>query len=134
MSRNASDASISRLDVQKCVVGIEFAGEHPAKLHALKCTLEPADVRLDLFERAAVLLFGGHLQQLCAVIDSACERVQFGHHRFETGLAPTEVLGALRIAPDVRILQLPQGLFQLLLLAVVVKGTPSGRRRATSCP
>ena len=43
-------------------------------------------------------------------------------------------LGALLIAPDVRILELAAYLFESFTARIDVKGTPSGLQRALACP
>jgi hypothetical protein len=53
---------------------------------------------------------------------------------FQAGAFTAEFLGFFRLIPDVRIFQFPYYFIKAFALDVIVKGTPSGLRRALACP
>jgi len=56
------------------------------------------------------------------------------HHLFEAGTFAAQFLGALGVVPDVGLLELAGDFVKAFLLALEVKDTPSGTRRALADP
>jgi hypothetical protein len=53
---------------------------------------------------------------------------------FQAGAFAAEFLGFFRLIPDVRVFQFPNYFIKAFALDLIVKGTPSGLRRALACP
>jgi hypothetical protein len=66
--------------------------------------------------------------KLLGIAERMAQPVELANDALERRAFLAEILRALRIRPDVRRFELPVDLFEALALAVVVKGTPSGRR------
>jgi hypothetical protein len=86
--------------------------------------LEPRHVLLDGPDRALVGLRLGEFEQLAGLAQAAGQAVERADDRLELGALAAEFLGALRVLPDGRVLELPQDLCQALAASLVVKDTP----------
>jgi hypothetical protein len=91
-----------------------------------------ADVLLDAFQRRVVVLGLAELAQLLGVLEPAIDRGQGLDDTFQGFLLAPELLGALGIGPDLRVLELPVDLYEAKLLAIEVKGTSSAPRTGLS--
>jgi hypothetical protein len=116
-------ASRAGLDVHEAVVRVERIGEHAAELEVRDDLLRARDVGLDRGERGGVVLLAREREELGGVLQLA---VQIGERADEVVellfLAP-QLLGALRVRPDVRLLELPAYFGEAGLLGVEVKDT-----------
>ena len=65
------------------------------------------------------------LEQFTRLLDTRRQAVERADDALERGALATEFLGALRLAPDRRVLEFAQDLRQAFLATFVVKGTPS---------
>jgi hypothetical protein len=111
-------------------VPIHLPAEHAREFELAYLGFEPSGVALDLACGRFIADELGELEQLCGVAQPATGRVELPELRGETCTLAAELLGALGIAPDGRILELEIDLFEAFLLAVVLKETPSRRSHA----
>jgi len=84
----------------------------------------------DVRERALILLLGRELVQLRGLTERPVDAAERAYDDFERRALAPEVLCALGIRPDVRILELAVYFLETLALRVIVKGTPGERRCA----
>jgi len=101
-----------------------LAREHAPELEPGDLPLELVEVRDDGRDGVLVVLVARHLEEILRVAESAVDRLEDIDGVLQRGALLTELLRALRIVPDGRILELPQDLFETFSLAFVVKGTP----------
>ena len=121
------------MNVHEGIVGIHLAGKHPAEFQSFEPLFQFIQVgHHPLHGRLVALLFG-QLQQAVGIRQTIVQGANGVHHLLELGPFPAQFLGALRFIPYIRVFQLPLDLYQSLALGVVVKDTPSGRRRVPSC-
>jgi hypothetical protein len=109
-------------------------GEHPAELHVAHAFVERGDVFGDGFERRVVGIAARELEQLGAVADAGIEPDQRDDDVVERLLLLAELLRALRIVPDLRVLELARNLRQPRRLGVEVKDTSAGPRCVPAGP
>jgi hypothetical protein len=118
------------LNVQEGVGAIHVAREHAAELELADAPLEAIQVGGHGIQGVGIALLGGHLQQIGSVAQPGVQLLDGDHDLLQRHALATERLGTLGVGPDVRVFELPQDLGQPLLLAGVVKDTPSGTPRA----
>jgi hypothetical protein len=111
-------------------VRIHLCAEHAGELELAHLALEPSDIALDFPRGGFIVLELGQLEQLCRVAQSVTGAIELIELAGQAGALAAELLGALRLAPDRRILKLAIDLFETFPLAVVLKETPS--RSATA--
>jgi hypothetical protein len=92
--------------------------------------LQPRGILLDVARSGFIALALGQLEQLRGIIDALGGAVDVREVRGEARPLLAELLGALRLRPDRRVLQLESYLLQTLFLAIVFKETPVTRRCA----
>ena len=85
---------------------------------------------LDLRGGAGIGLFGRHLQELARVAQAASQPIEIVDDLLELRALPAELLRAIRIVPDTRLLELASYFLQALVLVVVIKDTSSRSRCA----
>jgi hypothetical protein len=98
------------------------------KLETVDALGELAEIGRNLTDRLAVVLFLGELQELAGIRQAASQCIEGGNDFFERRPFLAERLRALRLVPDVRLLELALDFLQPLRLGVVVKDTPSTQR------
>jgi len=111
-------------------VRIHLPAEHAREFELANFGFEPPGIVLDLAGGRFVAVQLGELEQLRSVAQSAAGGVELPELRGQTRALAAELLGALRVGPDGRILELATDLFEAFLLAVVLKETPSRRSHA----
>jgi len=94
--------------------------------------LEAPRVLLDADERRLVVLGLAELEELARVREPARDRLERLDGGFQALLLAPELLGALGVGPDLRVLELLVDLYEARLPAVEVKGTSSAPRTAGS--
>ena len=92
--------------------------------------LEALRVALDVTRRDLIALGLGELEELGRLADAAAGAVDLADVAGQPGALAPQLLGARRVGPDRRILQLPTDLLETLELAVVLKETPVANRSA----
>ncbi len=112
------------LNLEKCVVRVEFAVEHAAELEVTEFRIHGAEFAFDVVERGGIVFGGGHLEQFAHVAETGTDALQIGDDAFQRGAFLTERLRAIRIVPHVRLLQLEFYLFETAFAFVEVKDTP----------
>jgi hypothetical protein len=120
------------LDVDEAVARVERVVEHAPELELGDGRLELGGVGLDADQAVDVAFLLRHLVQLAVVGEVRGEVVDRRDHRVERALLAAELLGALRLVPDVRVLEGGVDLVQAQRFAIVVKDTPGGRPCASS--
>jgi hypothetical protein len=100
---------------------LEFEPAHPG--------LERASVALDVARRGFIVLALGKFQQLRGIADRGVGAVELIEFRGQAGALTPQLLGALGCAPDRGVFELAAYFFEAFFLAVVLKETPSRRRR-----
>jgi hypothetical protein len=121
-------AARAGLDVDEAGVGIQGIVEHALELELVHVLLQPGGVLRNALQRRLVLLRQAELQQFVSVGETARDGTERLHRGFEVLLLAPELLGALRVGPDLRVLQRLEDFYEPRLLAVVVKGTSSAPR------
>jgi hypothetical protein len=104
---------------------IHLPVEHALELELAYFALEPLGLPGDVARSGLVVVTLGEIQQLTGVGDALRGAVDGGQLRGQPRTFSAQLLGARRIGPDTRILQLQAYLLQAFLLAVVLKETPS---------
>jgi len=94
--------------------------------------LERPGVLFDALERGVVVLGAAELEQLARVLEAAGDGGEGLDRGFQALLLASQLLGALRIGPDLRVLELPVDLYEARALAVEVKDTSSAPRTCGS--
>jgi hypothetical protein len=107
---------------------IHLAAEHPLELEPPHARLERTGVALDLPCRRLVVFAFRQLEQFGGVTDSQIGAIEFLDLGREPRALATQLLGAIRRAPDRRVFQFTAYFFETFFLAVVLKETPSRRR------
>jgi hypothetical protein len=105
-------------------VRIHFPAEHALELDLADLCLELGQVRFDPGEGRRIVFGFGHLEQFERVGNGMFRPVELGQLLFELGALAPQLLGAFRLVPDVRSLELQAYFFETFFLAVVFKGTP----------
>jgi len=105
-------------------VRVHLAGEHAAELESLGALLQQVEVGDDRFGRTCVLLGDREVEQLARFVQRAGQ----GSERFDdlrqSRAFLAQLLCALRIVPDFRVLELARYFFEPFLLGIEVKDTP----------
>jgi hypothetical protein len=94
--------------------------------------LQPAGVLLDALQRCVVVLAPAEVEQLAGVLQAARDRVERLDRGFQALLLAPQLLGALLIGPDFRVLELLVDRYEAGALAFEVKDTSSAPRTAGS--
>jgi len=92
--------------------------------------LQPARVVLDALQRRVVVLGAAELEQLAGVLQAARDRVERRDGGLQALFLAPQLLGALLVGPDLRVLELPVDLYEAGAPAVEVKDTSSAPRTA----
>jgi hypothetical protein len=108
-------------------VRIHLAAEHAFELEVAYLALEALCVALDVARGALIALGLGQLEQLDRLGNAATGAVDLADVARQPGALAPELLGARRIGPYLRILELAGDLLETLELAVVLKETPGAR-------
>jgi len=111
-------------------VRIHFAAEHAAKLQLPYACLELRDFLFDVGHRCRIVFGLGKFEQLAGIRQRGARRIELVQIGAQPRPLAPQLLRPCRIAPDILLLELTDNLFQALLLGVVVKETPEGRRCA----
>jgi hypothetical protein len=106
--------------------------EHPPELEVGDRLLEAVDVAGDREQRRVVVLGARQLEELRAVGEAVVERRQRADDRVERLLLLAELLRALRVVPDLRVLELARYRREPRGLLVDVKDTSASRPPAPS--
>jgi hypothetical protein len=111
-------------------VRVHLAAEHALQLQAADVALEPLGIPPDILRGPLIALPLGELQELRRIGDALGGAIDFGDVSREARTLLSELLRALRLRPDGRVLELPPYLLEALFLAIVLKETPVARRCA----
>jgi len=106
--------------------------EHPAELQVADRAIELGHVGGDRRERLLVGLGSSQFEKLRAVPEPLAEARQRSDDLIELLFLSSEILRALRLAPDARIFQLFRYRGESLRLGVEVKDTSADRQRAAA--
>jgi hypothetical protein len=111
-------------------VRVHLAAKHALELEAANLALEPLRVPPDVPGGRLIVLALRELQELRRIGDALGGAIDVGDIRGEARPLLPELLRALRLRPDGRVLELPPYLLEALFLAIVLKETPVARRCA----
>jgi hypothetical protein len=111
-------------------VGVHLAGKHALELQLLDFPREPADISLDLGDRAVIRLRRREVEQLARIGERRLEAIEAADDLLQLGSFPPELLRPIGLIPDTRLLELALYFLQPLVLVVVIKDTSSESRRA----
>jgi hypothetical protein len=109
-------------------VRVHRAREHALEFEGLDLGLEPRRVAPDLADRLALALALGEFEELERALDAVPDAVEPRGDVLELRALAAERLGALRVVPDLRILEFAAYFGEPLALALVFKDTPLRRR------
>ncbi len=120
------------LDVQVGVVGVHLAAEHAAELELLEDLAQAFDFGGDVVHGAFVVLLDRHVEQVAGVGQAAGQLIQGLDDLRQLRALAAEILGVLRVAPDVGVFEFAVYFDETIMLVIVVKDTPEwsgcGRR------
>jgi hypothetical protein len=86
---------------------------------------ETAEIRYDVVYSVGIVFVDRELQQLGGIVEAGAEFVQGENHVFQPRTLLAKRLCALRIIPDIGLLEFAPDFRQPFRLVVVVKGTSS---------
>ena len=125
-------AATPRLNVDEAWIRVHRIVEHPAELHVSGDPLQFGDVAFECTQSRVVTLCTGKLEKFRAVLEPAIEIPQRGYDAIQLFLFATELLRALGVVPDLRILESLDDCLQPLRLGVEVKDTSANRQRVAA--
>jgi hypothetical protein len=105
-------------------VRVHLAGKHALELEARDIALESAHVLLHGLHHALVRFDLGQLEEFARLGQTRAQPVERPDYGLELGALASQLLGALRLAPDRGILELAQDFGKALAACLVVKDTP----------
>jgi len=108
--------------------------EHPAELEPLDQPADAVDVVLHAFERGVVVLAAGEREELAGVGKPGVDLLDGAQRLLEGAAFLAELLGLLRVVPDLGILERADDFDQPGFLGVVVKDTSGAPRFARPGP
>src|SRR5439155_8714761 len=108
-------------NADEAIVRIHRIREHAPKLEIGDLLLELRNVGADRSERRIVALGACEIEELGAVVQALVEQDQCADDLIELFLFAAQILRALRIVPDVRVLELAGDDFEALALRFEVK-------------
>jgi hypothetical protein len=111
-------------------VRIHLARKHALEFERFDLHAQAVDVGLDFPYCPGIRLLGGQIQEFRGVAQGALEAVQAAHDLLELGTLLAEFLGAFRVVPDARLLELALYFLKTFVLVVVIKDTSSKSRYA----
>jgi hypothetical protein len=111
-------------------VRIHLAGEHALEFQLLDLEGQPRGVGLDPLDGVRIRLGRGQIQQLGGIGQGAFEPIETADDLLELGAFLSQLLGAVRVAPNTGLLELALYFLQPLVLVVVIKDTSSKSRCA----
>jgi hypothetical protein len=111
-------------------VRIHLAAKHALELEPANLALEPLRVAPDVPGGGLIAFPLGKLQQLRGIGDAVRGAIDVGDVGREARALLPQLLRALRLRPDSRVLELPPYFLEALFLAIVLKETPVTRRCA----
>ena len=123
-------AAGARLDVDERVVRVHLAGEHPPKFEPRDLGSDAVHLADQVGEQRRIVFLARERLQLRGLAERLVDAAQRTDDGFELGALAPQVLRALGVAPDLRILELAVDLFETLALRVEVKGTSAKQRCA----
>jgi hypothetical protein len=109
-------------------VSIHLAAKHALEFQSTHAGFERAGLALDITRSGFIVLAFGQIEQLRRVADRGVGAIEFREFRRQARALTAQLLGAIRCAPDRRILQFAGYFLETFFLAVVLKETPSRRR------
>jgi hypothetical protein len=110
-------------------VRVHLAAKHTFEFQAPYAGLERIGFALDVEGGGFIVFTLGKLEQLSRIADGGVSAIEFLELCREPRALLAELLGALGRAPDSRVFEFAAYLFEAFFLAVVLKETPSRRRR-----
>ena len=117
---------------------VHLAGEHALELQLLDGNGVLLDIGHDRVEGVLVAFHFGEIEELAGVLQGLLKIADADHDLLQLGAFAAELLGVLRVVPDVRAFQLAGHFLKTFDLAVVVKETPeagtaAARGRRSGC-
>ena len=91
------------LDLDEAGVFVHGVGEHAAEFEFANQFLQLGHVALDRLEGVVVVFGLGHLEQFEQIVRLLLDFIQRQHDAFEHFLFLAQILGALRVVPDLRV-------------------------------
>jgi len=98
--------------------------EHTAEFELGQGLFETLKNFDDVVDRALVVLFNGHVQQLAAIGQATVQFIEGIDDLRQRSALAAQFLGVFRFVPDCRIFKLAIDFDQTLMLLIVVKDTP----------
>jgi hypothetical protein len=105
-------------------VRVHLAGEHPLELETLDVALDPPDIGLDGPRGGGIVLGFREREQLTGLGQPGTQPIERVDDALESRALAAELLRAILIVPDRRILELAEDLGEALAAAFIVKDTP----------
>jgi len=127
-------AAGSGLNFEEGVVGIHLTRKHAPELKLADLAFHRPEVGGDHRDHADIVFVTREIQELGDVAQARVDVPEGVDHRLQARALAPQLLGALRLVPDVGLLKLAIDLGQPLFLEVAVKDTPSRSARARAAP
>ena len=112
------------LDIQVAVVRVHFAAEHAAEFQPLEDAAQTLQLGRNVVYGALVVFFDSHVEQVAGVGQSTFEIVDGFDDLRQGGSLAAQVLGVLRLVPDVGVFEFAVYFDETIMLLIVVKDTP----------
>jgi hypothetical protein len=127
----------ARLDVEVGIIAVHLACKHAPELELRQLGLEPGEVVGDLVHGTTVVFVYRQFEETFGIVQTGRELFESADDCLEFRPLLSQSLRAIRVIPDVGLLEFALNFRQAFLLAVIVKDTPltqqcvPGGRRST---
>jgi hypothetical protein len=98
--------------------------EHAAEFQLLKNFAQAFDFSGDIVDRALVVFFDGHIEQVTGIGQATGQIVDGLNNLRQRGALTAQALGVFGLVPDARIFELAVYFDQTIMFVIVVKDTP----------
>jgi hypothetical protein len=122
----------ARLDVHEAAVRVERVGEHAPELECSDILFEFFYIQKNTGESRIIILGAGHVEELFGVRNAAADAPERADQALQLLLLLAQLLRALRVVPQLRVLELAVQRLQALFLGLEVKDTSAAQPIATA--
>ncbi|OHC29536.1 MAG: hypothetical protein A3J71_03290 [Pseudomonadales bacterium RIFCSPHIGHO2_02_FULL_60_43] len=98
--------------------------EHAAKFQLLENVAQAFDFGGDVVDRALIVFFDGHIEQVARIGQAAGQIVDGFDDQRQRGALTAQALGIFGLVPDVGVFEFAVYFDQTIMLVIVVKDTP----------
>jgi hypothetical protein len=98
--------------------------EHAAEFQLFEDTAQTFDFSSDIIDRALIVFFDGHIEQVTRIGQAAGQIVDGFDNLRQRGALTAQALGIFGFVPDVGVFEFAVYFDQTIMLVIVVKDTP----------